>query len=136
MTYGDEKLVKNEIDKLQNLDIVNLFSELILIYTKIKENQKLMKECKSDFCYWGYVAKYEELEAIKEYIDNKMVDFLKESDSKRINSLLKTEENLKKIYKNKYKKIKGLKEYQPAHYKKKIELIESIFNYSENSNSK
>lgn len=131
MNYGSESLVKEEIEKLSNLNIIELFNKLNSVNNEINNIYNEMKNCKSDLCYWGYVARYEETKEIKEYLDNKILDYLKENNSKRLNSLVKTEENLKKIYKNKYKKIKGLEEYKPVQYKKKIELIESIFDYSE-----
>lgn len=127
MIYGNKEAVEKEIQRLENIDEDVLLNELKSIQEKININKNNINKCKSDLLYWSYIAVSEELDAIKEFIQDRLIAIICSYQCKRIDDLIDASDRLRTITKNKNEVIKGLELYKPAQYKQKIELIKSIF---------
>lgn len=126
MTYGNKETVKEEIKKLEEVQDVDLLPFIHLFDDRKKILNENQRNCKSDYSYWGFVAQEEETRCIIEYLEERLINYLKDK-SPRIRELLSKENHLSKLRKNKEEAIKNLDIYKPINHKKIKDLLNVIF---------
>jgi len=98
--------------------------------SKIDSNNKALRECTSDYCFWGYA--YENDDIQKEIIPlEKELYKIIEEDLKKLcpnyfNILEHSQKKLLTICAKYKETIKGLEKYKPSGYKQKIELLKDV----------
>lgn len=127
MIYGNQEVVDKKINALKDLTTDKLITELSVIHISLDRNEANRKNCKSDFSYWSYVAEAEELNAVKDYIEDKIQTYLINSNAKTITKAQAAEERLNIIISKKNEVVNNLNEYKPNGYKRVIEFINKIF---------
>jgi len=127
MIYGNQEVVDKKINALKDLTTDKLITELSVIHISLDRNEANRKNCKSDFSYWSYVAEAEELNAVKDYIEDRIQTYLINNNAKTITKAQAAEERLNIIICKKNEVVNNLNEYKPNGYKRIIEFINKIF---------
>lgn len=127
MVYGDQRVVDTKIEELKTLSKDKLLAELLKVNEDIIINDTRKRNCQSDFSYWSFVARDEELSAIKSYIEDQLKNHLIENNVKFVNTAELDRQRLNTIISKKNEVINNLSEYKPSGYKRIIEFINKIF---------
>ena len=115
-----EELIKNSED----LTFLNeKYNEYVL---KMNKERDAQSKCDSDFFWWGHEADVEKYKYLSEFVKRLIVEKFDINTLPENKKLEKKATEFDKIISKIDEKINGLKEFKPASYKAKIELLENV----------
>ena len=115
-----EEIVKNSDD------IIFLNEKYNSYLIKYNEAKKCQSECHSDFSWWSYETVIEQNKYLLEFVKRIIAQKFDINSLPENKKLEKKATEFDKITSKIDEKINDLKEFKPASYKAKIELLESI----------
>jgi hypothetical protein len=126
MRYGNEENVKQRTACLERYTYKELLSELEKYISIRNDLSERMRNCNSDYAYWGLVADIEEFEEIIAFIEMKLINYLLELDTPFLKEMQDHATRYMKVRVEAEQIISDLEKYKPSQYKQKIELIKTI----------